>query len=59
MPVKLYVIDPNKDREVIREQQYNYSNSRHRSKISKTTFWALNSGYAVEVIRLQDDSDND
>jgi len=55
MPVKLYVLDPKKEHEIVREQQYSYNNSRHRSKISKTMYWALCSGYAVELIRQQDD----
>lgn len=56
MPVKLYVLDPKKDHEVVRDLQFSYNNSRHRSKMSKTTYWALNSGYAVEIIRVQDDA---
>lgn len=54
LPIILRVFDIARD-EAIREIRLNY-NSRHaRKKIAKTQFWALNSGYATEIVREQDD----
>ena len=55
MAVTLRVIDVAKD-ETIRKLEFNYSNSRHRGKINKTMYWALNNGHAVELIQTKDDA---
>lgn len=40
----------------IRKLSVKWSNQRHRIRVNKTMHWALNSGYAVEIIRKSDDT---
>lgn len=54
MPVRLRVFDIAADKE-IRCFEHNYNSRHHRARIAKTMFWALNSGHAIELIRIQDD----
>lgn len=55
----LYVLDYRNAKdgipEEIRKLSVKWSNQRHRTRINKTMHWALNSGYAVEIIRKVDD----
>ena len=56
----LYVLDYSEAVEgipkEIRKLSVKWSNQRHRTRVNKTIHWALNSGYAVELIRKSDDA---
>lgn len=54
LPVRLRVFDVKADIE-IRCMDFNYNSRHHRKRISKTTFWALSSGHAVELVKVADD----
>lgn len=54
MPVRLRVYNTIDDVE-IRCMEFNYNSRHHRKRISKTTFWALNCGHAVELVKVEND----
>lgn len=54
MLVRLRVFDTVNDNE-IRCLELNYNSRHHRKRISKTTFWALTNGHAIELVSVEHD----
>lgn len=52
--VAVFVINLKKNDEIIDMREIDYSNREDKGWLGRITMWALNQGYSIEIMRLQD-----